>query len=129
MTRLTLFRCAGAALLLGIGACAPDEPMPGEMKATLVSPNGPEGAAVIEIAGNFPDIVPSGGVYLYSHVADGVTRIVLVRQAPDNIVYWLFVDDTRNPPETTVLQVSAPDNTLRSLTAGYHVQYETVGAQ
>jgi hypothetical protein len=118
------------ALLGGVlTACGSDQPVPlgpGALEATLVSPNGPEGAVVLELAG--PGLgevtVAEGEVF---GQADGTsTRLVIVRDMPGQIQFRVQVNERSEPPVATVVEVADGTNELRSSISGYQVEFTPV---
>ena len=113
-----------AALLATVAACGDDptagDPVRGEMRATLVSPNGAEGSAVLEVvSGALLDVAaPEPGVRVYWSQGG---KVVVLRRAPGQIAFRLLAADVNQPPELRVVEVGAPDDALRDDLSGYTV--------
>ena len=123
MTRLpALFLLAA----LSLAACADEGPVsgPGTLTATLVSPNGPEGAALVELVGeNIGAITALGDTEVFSESDGGSTQVVLVNQSGGALSFWVAVADTTAPPSAVVHQVSGPDDQLRATLDGYALEF------
>ena len=94
---------------------------PGTLEATLVSPNGPEGAVVLELVGGGIDSVTETSHLTYVQQDGATIRLVVVLEDPGVIEFELAVRDVSDPPQTTVVQVADGDNELRGSVAGYRV--------
>lgn len=113
------------ATLAAAFACADEGPVsgPGDVTATLIGPNGPEGAALLVLLGEGIEAVEAvGGVELYSATSDGGVQIVLVDQAGGDLSFRVSLADTTRLPQAIVRQVAGPDDELRSLD-GYSVGF------
>jgi hypothetical protein len=97
---------------------------PGPLSAALVSPNGDEGAAVLDVAGTVTSVTTPTGVSAYTTPAANGVRIVLVRLDAGPISMTLNVPDISNPPTLSVVEVAGPDNALRQSLAGYRVEIQ-----
>lgn len=122
-----------AAVMIAAASCddgdvTPPVPVPGDLVVTLVSPNGAEGAAVLETGDpGIVDIAGAGGVDTYHFErAGGQSRIVVLLDAPGAIGFTLSVEDINDPPELAIVEVADPDNRLRADLTGYEVQTEPV---
>ncbi len=112
--------------LAALAACADEGPVsgPGTLTATLRSPNGAEGAALVSLLGDgVGPITAVGETEAYAHTGDGSTRVVLVNQAGGTLAFAVAVADTTQPPAFVVLEVAAPDDELRSSVAGYGLEF------
>ena len=129
MTRSRL-RAAFLALCLGVliaGACddgaappgapnePPPDPVPGDMVATLVSPNGAEGAAVFETTSETIRDVSAETGDLFFGTLTGTTRIIVVLETPGVIRFTLAVDDVNQPPSLKSTFMMLPLVALSSL--------------
>lgn len=114
-----------AALVLA--ACSTDEgPQsgPGTMTATLSSPNGAEGAAVVTLLGDDIGAISAvGGTEVHSRAGDSSVRIVLINEAGGELAFQVAVADTTQPPSTVVVEVAGPDDELRPTVDGYTVEF------
>ncbi len=106
--------------------CDDGPPVPGALTVYVVSPNGLESAAIVELDGVFDQVeaAPTGAVF--SEVADGRTRIVVVMRSQGDVWFQVFVPNVNEPPAATVLEVAGPSNDLRADLEGYRLQFEQV---
>ena len=112
----------GLSLLL---ACADQSPPgPGILMATLKSPNGAEGAALVVLMGSgIGEATPLGNNKLYTNSNLDELRIVLINQAGGELEFRVEVADTTIKPTATVEEVAGPDNELRSALGGYQLEF------
>jgi hypothetical protein len=133
VTRSAFARGAALLLVLTLASCndgptSGDVPQPGEMTATLISPNGAEGSALLEVgSGTVLDVTPVGSYVRAYRVAANPVRIVVLRLEPGDITFRLTTDDVNRPPELRVVDIGGPDDQLRPSLSGYSVSL-TVGA-
>ena len=123
---MTFRRILSALTLALLAACADEGPVsgPGTMTAILVSPNGPEGAALVILIGSgVGQINPVGGTEVYSYSANGTTQIVLINQAGGELSFQVAVADTTDLPGVVVQEVAGPDDQLRSPTSEYELEF------
>lgn len=110
-----------AALGCGDDSAAP-EVTPGELTLRLNSPNGAEGALLVEIDG--PVSVSNqavGGLYT---VQDGdITRVLVVMDEAGEIQFRITVPDVQLAPEYRIIEVSGPDDSLRAVLDGYTLEF------
>ena len=120
-TRFVLF----AALALTVVSCDSTEPNggPGTVTAVLVSPNGPEGAAVLDVSGAVESFTGTKDVSVHTTPASGGTRVIIVRLNPGELSVNMKVANTDEPPPVTVVEVADGDNRLRTSTTGYQVTF------
>jgi hypothetical protein len=107
-------------------ACSDAAPVsgPGTMIATVVGPNGSEGAAVIELlGGDIGDITPVGDTEVFARKSLASTRIVLINQTGGTLAFQVAVADTTEPPPWLVQQVAAPDDALRADIGEYALEF------
>jgi hypothetical protein len=119
-------RAAGVVALLLVGACTGEGPVsaPGTLTATLVSPNGAEGAAVIVLAGDgVTDVQPLGDTEVHSRTTGTTTWVVLLSELGGTLAFSLTVPDTTQPPTAVVQEVAGADDALRDLASGYRVEF------
>ena len=121
--------CSGAILvlagLLSASGCGDAGPVsgPGTLTAIVESPNGAEGAALIWLIGTgVESLEPLIGDFHTSVVGD-TTKVLVILDAPGNIVFHLKLADMSRPPRATVLQVADGQNELRADLIGYGVRY------
>ena len=139
MTRLRMMTCGtqwarsrlgpgalalGTALVLGgcgDGASAPPV-TPGDLTVVLESPNGAEGAVLVEIDGFVSASAPAAGE-LYT-VEDGeMTRVLVILDEAGEIRFQITVPDVREDPEYRIIEVSGPDDSVRQLLDGYTLEF------
>lgn len=120
-------RALGLALaLLALSGCLDDptdgRPVPGEMWATLVSPHGPEGSAVLEVvSGEILDVAAAEPFVRVYWAPGGTRRLVVLRRDAGEIGFRLLAEDVSDPPELRIVEVGAPDDRLREDLSGYSV--------
>ena len=114
------------AALVAIAACSDEAPVsgPGTMTATVVGPNGAEGAALVVLLGDgIGEITPLGDTEVYSREGGTSTQVVLINQLGGDLSFQVAVADTTELPAWVVQQVAAPDDALRSDVAEYSLEY------
>jgi hypothetical protein len=104
----------------------PPQPVPGDMVATLVSPNGAEGAAVFESTSETIRDVSAETGDLFFGTLSGSTRIIVVLETPGEIRFTLAVDDVNEPPSLRLIEVADGDDVPRRDLRDYSVQLEAV---
>jgi len=115
-------------LLFFAGACdflGPDGPKgPGDLFATMVSPNGNEGSAVFELSGGvgLGTVSPVGGEVFYEHSGSS-TRIAVIMDEPGEVRFQIRTENVGHLPEVTVIQVADGENDLRTSLSGYKVEF------
>jgi hypothetical protein len=122
---VTLRRAALVASLV-LAACTDVGPGrgPGTLTATLRSPNGDEGAAVVLLVGEgVVGVNPLGATEAYSVVSRAATRVVLINQAGGSLSFELEVADLRQPVVGLVQQVAGPTDALRSDVSAYRLEF------
>ena len=127
-TRAVVIRAAALGFtLLGVGACdllGPDGPRgPGDLFATMISPNGDEGSAVFELTGGIQlgTVSPIDGEVLYEH-SGGSTRVAVIMDEPGEVRFQVRTENVGHLPEVTVIQVANGENQLRTSLSGYTVE-------
>ncbi len=113
----------------GVSACDTDPAQPaGEevrgarLQAFVISPNGAEGAAVIEVEGPRVLGVTATDAQVFVSRSGDVLRAVIVRDEPGPIEFAVQVLDPRFPVATRILQVADGDNRVRPTVDGYQVE-------
>jgi hypothetical protein len=124
MKRAISIAVAVAALLTASCDNSTGSSGPGPLSAVLVSPNGNEGAAVLDVVGSVESVTTPDGVAAYTTPAANGLRIVLVRLDAGPLSMTLKVPDISNPPALSVVEVAGPDNALRQSLAGYRVEIQ-----
>jgi hypothetical protein len=119
------FPAAGLALLLSAISCG-TEPLYRSFDASVISPNGLEGAVVLELEGTFFGVTAPSGSQLFTHASDGVTRVVVVLDNPGNIAFTLTLDDLGEAPDVRIIEVADGANALREPLRGYRVEFTGV---
>ena len=112
----------GLALL---AACADEGPVsgPGTLSATLVSPNGAEGAALVVLLGDGVGAVSqNGAARVFSYAGNSVTNIVLVNDEGGDLSFSVAVADTLQKPPYVIVEVAGPDDELRPTTTEYSLE-------
>ncbi len=121
-----LLTAAALAFLSCDEGALPEPPVPGDLAVVLLSPNGLEGAAVLETTdGGILQITSVGGQTTHWRTG-GATRIVVLLDAPGEIRFTLSVDNVESPPEITIIEVADGDNRLRDDLSGYSVSLQPV---
>lgn len=120
-----------AGVVASVHACDDDStqphvPVPGQLLVTLASPNGDEGAAVLEALGHGVDAATVEGGEAFVGSSFLHTRIVALLAAPGEIRITLDVDDLERPPELRIVQVADGANELRLSLIGYSLELETL---
>ena len=99
------------------------EPLYRSFDASVISPNGLEGAVVLELEGTYPSVTAPSGSQVFTHAGDGVTRVVIVLTNPGNIEFTLTLDDVGEEPDVRILEVADGANELRMSLRGYRVTF------
>jgi hypothetical protein len=117
------------AAALALGACADATQShggAGTWLAKLSSPNGAEGAAVVELVGKgILNVSTAGGGILFQQPHGDTMRVVAMADTSVNhggtIQFHVKMAEGSAAPAATVLQVAAPNDALRGSLAGYRV--------
>ena len=114
-----------AALAVTAVSCDSTEPKggPGTVTAVLVSPNGLEGAAVLDVNGVVESFTAPNDMSVYTTPSSAGTRVVLVRLTPGELSVNMKVSNTLEPPPVTVVEVADGDDKLRASVSGYQVTF------
>jgi hypothetical protein len=124
-------RALAIAGLLAAVACddAPPEPqpVPGELDVTLVSPNGSEGAAVLETEDEgIVEISVEERLQAFHWTEGGLTRIVVLLEEVGEVRFRMSVTDVNRPPQLDLIDVADGENRLRNALDGYEIAVEPV---
>jgi hypothetical protein len=112
-------------LLAFISACSKDDGPTSHLEGPIgvvTSPNGAEGAAIVEFAGVVDSVMIEGGT-AFLRSAGGITRAALILDQPGTIRFSLPKVSSGSLPATSVIQVADGNNQLRSNTSAYQVTY------
>src|SRR5262245_60410207 len=118
-------RILSFVFLLAVGAaCSRDDGPTSHLEGpigVITSPNGAEGAAIIEFAAVIDSLQIEGGP-AYLRNAGGITRAALILQKP-GVIRFSLPKVSGAVPGTTVIEVADGNNQLRSNTSAYQVTY------
>ncbi|MDH3457522.1 MAG: hypothetical protein OER90_11855 [Gemmatimonadota bacterium] len=112
-------------LLASVMGCG-TEPLYRSFDASVISPNGLEGAVVLELEGTFLGVTAPSGSQVFTHASEGVTRVVIVLTNPGNIQFTLTLDDLGEAPDVRIIEVADGANELRVPLRGYRVEFTGV---
>ena len=118
--------CALAGAALFFAACSDEGPVsgPGTMTATLVGPNGPEGAAVVSLLGDgIGSVTGVGNTSVHARAGDSSLRLILIDQDGGTLAFQVAVPDTTQLPAVVVHEVADPDDALRPTVDGYTLEF------
>ena len=118
-------RSAALLLLAALTACSDEGPQagPGTLAASVVGPNGAEGAAVVLLLGDgVTAVTPAGGTEVFVREGNSTTRVVVVHPTGGDLSFEIQVDDVTDPPTFVVEEVAAPDDALRADVSAYTVE-------
>jgi hypothetical protein len=116
------FALFGLALVV---ACSDAGPVsgPGSLTATLVGPEGADGAAILVLVGEgIGEVVAAGATEVQARRDGNATRVVLVNEDAGALAFRVAVADTTQPPQVVIEQVAGGDDELRSVD-GYVVEF------
>jgi hypothetical protein len=109
---------------LPLAACGTDDPAPtpGVLTATLVSPNGPEGAAHVRLFGEGIVEVRPLDARTFSNVRGDTVNVVVVRDQPGDLRFLVALADVERVPTAAILEVAGGDDELRANVQSYRVE-------
>ena len=125
----SIFRLTAVLGMAGaLAACGDDPPSepptPGNLQATLVSPNGGEGAVLLELTGTpVRSVTLPGGGRAFVEGTDPA-RVLLVFPEPGTVQFSVGVDDVNRPPRARVIEVADAANQPRASVSGYRVEFD-----
>lgn len=111
---------------LALAACTDLGPMrgAGTLTATLRSPNGSEGAAVLLLeGGGVLGVTAVGDTEAFALTSGEKTRVVLINQAGGLLAFSVAVSEVSQPLVAFVGEVAGPDDRLRSDLSEYRVEF------
>ena len=113
-----------AVTLLLLHACEDQGPegAPGTLTAVVVSPNGAEGAAWLELVGSGLGAVTAADGRAFSERRGDTVQVVVVREEAGELVFLVQVDDATLLPSAVLHEVADGDNQLRADLSGYRVE-------
>ena len=118
--RVTLYAVLALAACSDVGP----SPGPGILTATLRSPSGDEGAAVLLLIGEGVDEVTAvGETEVFAITSGEATRVVLINQSGGTLSFNVAVRDLSWPLVALVREVAGPDDELRSDLGQYLVEF------
>jgi hypothetical protein len=120
-----LARIAGIVAIALLAACGDDPPVPGPgtLTATLVGPNGDEGAAVVALFGDgIESISGIAPTQVFPRIDDEGARVVLVNQTGGLLEFQFALADTLQRPDVVIVEVAGPDDELRSDASAYSLE-------
>ena len=126
MRRVRIFGLAFALITPLVLGCNDDAVLvggPGVLTATLASPNGAEGAALLHMVGGQISSVEALTGDLHTSMLGDTTKVLVLLDTPGEIAFLLNVADTTLPPVTTIVQVADGQNEVRSNLAEYRVRF------
>jgi hypothetical protein len=108
----------------GTAACGDQGPRsgPGTLTATVVSPNGAEGSAVVSLFGEGVGQVSAVGGAVFSEPRRDSVRVVVLADTPGTLRFLVAVADTTRPLVANLVQVADGDDRLRASLSGYTVE-------
>jgi len=113
-----------AIVIVGMGCVSvPGEPISRKLNATLVSPNGDEGAVLIEMTGSgLRELTVKEG-RVFTTGTDQRVRAVIVLDEPGKIRFQIEMDDPTAAISATVLEVADGNDEVRTSLTGYDVAF------
>jgi hypothetical protein len=111
---------------LAVVGCTETGPVsgPGVLTATLNSPNGSEGAALVILTGDgIGDVTSVGATDVHTRAGSTGTTIVLINQEGGLLQFQLALADTTQLPQAVIQEIAGPDDELRSSLIGYGVEF------
>jgi hypothetical protein len=115
-----------ALVTLGVAACdgSTDPGGPGTLTASIISPNGSEGAAILEVAGPVDTVTATSDSRVFSSVTPTGRRVIVVRGNPGNLSVKIRVPDVSRPPQVSIIEIADGDDRIRASLNGYRVEFD-----
>ena len=115
-----------ALVCLAAAGCdrSTDPSGPGTLTASVVSPNGAEGAAILDVTGAVDTVTASADIRAFSSATATGRRVIVVRSNPGELSVRLRVPDVSRPPQVTLVEVAGGDDRLRPSLDGYQVDID-----
>lgn len=108
--------------LAALGACSDDGP--GTVTATILGPNGDEGAAVVLLRGDgIATVRGSSGTEVFLGPGGVETRVVLIHPTGGTLQFDIDVADVGASLSAEVIEVAGPDDALRGDVSAYSVEF------
>jgi hypothetical protein len=114
---------AVALLALVLATCRDAGPqVTNPVSLHVLSPNGPEGAALVRLEGGIDRVEATATGWLLTDVIADTTWVMVARDTPGELSFRIHVRAGGQLRDAQLIEVSGPDDTMRSQTAGYHVE-------
>jgi hypothetical protein len=128
MRRFGSVRAVLVAAALAATACGDEGPVsePGTLTASVVSPNGDEGAAVVLLLGDGIGTISSFGdteAWAEARPEESQARVVLVHPTGGILTFQVAVEDVTEPPSVVIEEVAGPDDALRADVSTYMLEF------
>jgi hypothetical protein len=99
---------------------------PGTLFGVLVSPDGSEGAVLMDLTGPGLGTVRTSGGVVFTEISGDRLRLLVVRDRAGTIEFSIDVADVRTPPDVAVQEVADGSDQLRTSLEGYRVRFRRV---
>ncbi len=103
-----------------------EAPAGGEYVAALESPNGPEGAALLEMSGSGVESITATSLSLFRQPTSAGTRLMLVREPAGRLEFRVRMAAGSRPPAVRVVEVVDGADRQRASLDGYEVTFTPV---
>ena len=115
-------------LLLGLAACggdatSPSPRGPGTLAARVVGPTPDDGAAHLRLVGSGIGTVTAPGGRVFLGRSGDTLDVVVALETPGVLELRVALTDTTSLPTAAILEVSGPDDQLRSSTGGSALEW------
>ena len=122
--RLRFLPTALAVLVLAACDRSTDPGGPGTLTAFLISPNGAEGAAILDVVGEVESVSSTNDVRAFSSTTPTGKRVIVVRSTPGPLSVNFRVPDVSRPPQVSVIEVADGGDRIRASLNGYRVELD-----